>query len=212
MIQIEEPISAMGVFLETGSLDDVDVRTSRSEVFSTLEDELRIELKGRYDDMNRIRDDKSIRALRDFFWRIGIDPTKTRPSSEALLRRVLKKGIPSINNLVDSGNLASAKTLVPVGIYDMDRIDGELELRPSMEGEIFRGIGGKEQMIGKGMPVLADDSGLIHLYPHRDCTRTMVTQRCKRALIVACGVSGMKRNSTAIALEEVFHYWDQLKE
>src|SRR5512137_502425 len=36
-----------------------------------------------------LRDDPTVRAYRDFYWRLGIDPTKTRPSGEALMRRVL---------------------------------------------------------------------------------------------------------------------------
>ncbi|MCD6591402.1 MAG: hypothetical protein J7K78_00090, partial [Thaumarchaeota archaeon] len=48
-----------------------------------------------------LKDEPLIRAYRDFFWRIGIDPTKIRPASEALIRRILSgKGLPRINTLV----------------------------------------------------------------------------------------------------------------
>jgi len=51
-----------------------------------------------------------VRAYRDFYWRIGLDPTKTISSSEALLRRVLKGEFPTVSVLIDAENIASAET------------------------------------------------------------------------------------------------------
>src|SRR3979409_2153884 len=58
-----------------------------------------------------LKDEPNLRAYRDFFWRVGVDPTKVRPAAEALLRRVIQgKPFPRINALVDAYNLASAET------------------------------------------------------------------------------------------------------
>ncbi|MFO8051495.1 MAG: phenylalanine--tRNA ligase beta subunit-related protein [Thermoplasmatota archaeon] len=211
-VSIEDDPGLRGIFLDTGTLHDISVKDTRPEVFRVLEKELRVEMKKRFRELDRVREDATFRALRDFYWKIGIDPTKTRPSSEALLRRLLKKRLPRINDLVDAGNLASTRTLVPVGIYDLDRIDGSLGLRLSREGEPFLGIGDKEKELQGGIPVLSDDEGIVHLYPHRDSQRTMVTKDCRNALIITCGVPGMKRKLTGWALDEVLHYWEQVRE
>ncbi|MBS7638419.1 hypothetical protein KEJ49_06025, partial [Candidatus Bathyarchaeota archaeon] len=63
--------------------------------------------------LERIREHPNLRAYRDFFWRIGIDPTKIRPSAEALIRRILHGNpLPKINTLVDAYNLASIETSI----------------------------------------------------------------------------------------------------
>jgi DNA/RNA-binding domain of Phe-tRNA-synthetase-like protein len=58
-----------------------------------------------------LKDNPTVRAYRDFYWKLNIDPTKTRPSGEALLRRVLNGNeLPSISAVVDAYNLASMQT------------------------------------------------------------------------------------------------------
>ncbi len=208
---LTDEIRKMGVSFETGILTDVRVKETRKEPFKALVKELKMEMKERFPSMDDVREDHTVKSLRQFYWRIGIDPTKTRPSSEALLRRLLKKELPLINNLVDSGNLASAKTIIPIGIYDMDCIVGELSLRLSVEKEEFMGIGRTVSALAEGIPVLADEEGVIHLYPHRDSLRTKITEDCQSALIVACGVSGIRKKLLVKAIESIQFYWRQLK-
>lgn len=201
-----------GITVSTGQLHELDVRASRKESFHALAQELKLEMKERFPALDRVREDRTVRALRQFYWSIGIDPTKTRPSSEALLRRLLKKELPMINNLVDAGNLASVRTIIPIGIYDMDRIMGAPVLGPSEGGERFVGIGGVDSELEEGIPVLADEAGVIHLYPHRDCLRTRITERTRNALIVACGAMGIKKKHLDAAVEDVGYFWRQLRE
>ena len=67
----------------------------------------------------------SIGRARELYRRFGTDPTRVRPSSEALLRRV-KKGepLPRINSLVDVANALSVQLQVPVGLYDLGKVAG----------------------------------------------------------------------------------------
>ena len=134
------------------------------------------------------------RAYRDFFWRLGIDPTKDRPSAEALVRRVLAgKPFPAISNLVDAYNVASLRSGIPLATFDMDAIASwPLGLRYARAGELFLGIGMKEpvELSGREL-VLADAEGPIAIYPHRDSDRTKITERTRRALVVACGAPGV---------------------
>lgn len=66
-----------------------------------------------------VKDIQKLRAQRDFFWRMGIDPTKVRPASEALLRRILQdKRLPRVSPIVDAYNLASVKTLLTFSAFE----------------------------------------------------------------------------------------------
>ncbi|MEL9990976.1 MAG: phenylalanine--tRNA ligase beta subunit-related protein [Thermoproteus sp.] len=125
---------------------------------------------------------------------IGIDPTKQRPAQEALLRRVLRgEELPRINPAVDIGNAASIKWLVPVGLYDIDKIGGDiLELRWS-KGETFYPIGGKPTTVN-GQIILAKGETVLHVYPYRDSELTKVDESTKNILIVIAGLKGIDDN------------------
>src|SRR5687767_11310319 len=69
-----------------------------------------------------------ITAVRTMYKRVGLDPTKTRPSSEALLRRIRKgDSLPRINSMVDVCNWCSLEFQLPYGLYDASRIEGSIE-------------------------------------------------------------------------------------
>ncbi len=124
-----------------------------------------------------------VTATRAMYHRFGIDPTRTRPSSEALLRRVRKGDrLPRINTLVDVCNWCSAEFQLPYGLYDLDRIDGDIELRRGLAGESYPGIR-KDVVHVEGRPVLADRQGPFG-NPTSDSARTMVTTVTTRALVV----------------------------
>ncbi|GBC75190.1 Phenylalanine--tRNA ligase beta subunit [archaeon HR06] len=183
------------------------IRRTKCEVkeegydYSNLLDELRRKTKLNLDNL---KDHPTIRALRDFYWRIGIDPTKIRPSSEALMRRFLKYGkIPKINNVVDAGNIASLETLIPIGLYDLDKVKGNLTIRFAKEGEEFLDINGEKKLLSSNSIVLSDDLGILHLFPHRDANRTKITRETTKLLIVACGVKGIDRNLVEKAADRV---------
>jgi DNA/RNA-binding domain of Phe-tRNA-synthetase-like protein len=133
-------------------------------------------------------------ATRSMYRRLGIDPTKTRPSSEALLRR-LKKGdpFPRINTLVDICNWCAAEFQLPYGLYDRDRIVGDVQLRAGAAGEEYAGIR-KDVVHLEGRPTLVDDSGPFG-NPTSDSSRTMVTPATTRALLVVFAPRGMSRDN-----------------
>ena len=81
---------------------------------------------------------ENLSAWRSAFRRFGVNPTKYRSAVEALLRRLTKQGdIPSINALVDIGNLVSIRHRVPVAVFDLDRIDGSIVVRLATGDEAF---------------------------------------------------------------------------
>ncbi len=210
-IEILQGALNLGISVSHIVIEDITVGPTNREIFNTLEMEVKGEIRSRFPSIEHLPRNKMIRAYRNLYWKMGIDPTKQRPSSEALIRRILRKGLSSINTLVDAGNLASSSSLIPIGIYDLDRIEGDLVLRIAREGELFEGIGGAKKVMEKGPPVLADDRGLIHLYPYRDAARTRITERCERALIVACGVKGITREVLDSAIDLTLTHFDSLE-
>ena len=122
-------------------------------------------------------------AVRAMYRRFGVDPTKTRPSSEALLRRVRKgDGLPRINTVVDICNWCSLEFQVPYGLYDLAKIHGAIELRAGRDGESYGGIRKDAVHVG-GRLVLADDFGAFG-NPTSDSARTMVTPEAESILTV----------------------------
>ena len=124
-----------------------------------------------------------VTAVRTMYKRVGIDPTKTRPSSEALLRRVRKGDtLPRINSMVDICNWCSLEFQLPYGLYDAASIDGDVELRMGRVGESYPGIR-KDDVHVEGRITLADLTGPFG-NPTSDSARTMVTTATTRALLV----------------------------
>lgn len=113
---------------------------------------------------------------------LGIDPTKTRPSNEALLRRVLKgEALYRINTLVDALNLCSLRAQLPFGLYDLGQVQPPVTLRRGTAGESYAGIR-KAAVNVEGRPVLVDAAGAFG-NPTSDSERTMVRLQTKEALV-----------------------------
>lgn len=125
-----------------------------------------------------------VEDARGLYKAVGLDPTKTRPSNEALLRRVLKgEALYTVNTLVDALNLSSLREQVPFGLYDLDRVEPPVVLRRGAAGESYEGIR-KGPVNVDGRPVLVDARGPFG-NPTSDSARTMITAATRRALVIA---------------------------
>jgi DNA/RNA-binding domain of Phe-tRNA-synthetase-like protein len=139
-----------------------------------------------------------IAAVRTMYKRVGLDPTKTRPSSEALLRRVRRgDGLPRVNSLVDVINWCSLESQLPFGLYDLDQIRGDVTLRLGRPEESYAGIR-KDTVHLAGRMTLVDDDGAFG-NPTSDSARTMVTTATTRAFVVIFAPVGIDA-ARAIAL------------
>ena len=117
------------------------------------------------------------------FRRWGLDPSKYRPSSEALLRRVIQgKGLYRVSNAVDIGNIGSIETGWPFGCYDRSKLHPPIAFRDGAPGEMYEGIGKRTWHL-EGRPVLADSQGPFGS-PISDSTRSMVTEAARDILVV----------------------------
>ena len=122
-------------------------------------------------------------AVRTMYKKVGIDPTKTRPSNEALLRRVRKgDAIPRINSAVDIVNWCSLEFQLPYGLYDAAKIGGAVTMRRGADGETYAGIRKDDVNVG-GRITVADDQGPFG-NPTSDSARTMVTPATSELLVI----------------------------
>jgi DNA/RNA-binding domain of Phe-tRNA-synthetase-like protein len=189
-----------------GSIRGVRVER-RSEELEGFKKEV-IERVKKEHELGTLKDVPIFRAYRDFFWRVGIDPTKNRPAGEALIRRILRdKQIPSINTLVDAYNLASIKTGIALAAFDADKLEGGLRLRFAREAEEFLGIGMESPLELKGGEVvIADAEKLVAIYPYRDSDETKVTLSTKNVLLLICGVPDIREETLQDALKTAVGY------
>ncbi|MCX8191793.1 MAG: phenylalanine--tRNA ligase beta subunit-related protein [Nitrososphaerales archaeon] len=155
-----------------------------------------------------LKDIKIFRLYRDFFWKIGIDPTKIRPAAEALIRRILGgKGIPQINTVVDTYNLVSINTGIALAAFDMSKLKGDLRMRFARPNERFLGIGMDQPMVLKGCEVVVtDEDNLIAIYPYRDADFSKVTEETRDVLFMVCGVPGIDEEKLEGARRLVLDY------
>lgn len=123
-----------------------------------------------------------ISAVRNMYKKLSIDPSRYRPASEALVRRVLQnKGVYYVNSAVDVSNYCSIKFLQPFGLYDLQKIEGQVTYRVAAEG-LYMNIAG-HMVSTEGKPFLADDLGVFG-NPTSDSRRTAVTLSTKDLLSV----------------------------
>lgn len=126
---------------------------------------------------------EGLKVARSLFHALGMDPTKTRPASEALLRRALKgQSLFRINTLVDVVNWCSLDFLLPICVYDRERISGSVVVRPGKPDETYQALSGKDVSLS-GRYVLADDVGPFG-NPVTDSLRTAVGEDTSSGLAI----------------------------
>jgi DNA/RNA-binding domain of Phe-tRNA-synthetase-like protein len=133
--------------------------------------------------IDRLADHATASAVRRLFRRAGCDPTRYRPSSEALLRRVLKGGeLPAIHPFVDVNNCLSVELVVPACVADVERVAAPFALRAGRAGESMVSMRGPFELEGK--PLLADQQGPFGT-PITDSERVKVRSTTRRVWLVA---------------------------
>lgn len=132
----------------------------------------------------------AIAATREAYKRCGKDPSRYRPSAEALRRRLMRGlALYQIDTLVDLINLVSLRTGYSIGGFDADKIQGtDLELGIGRAEEPFEGIGRGVLNI-EGLPVYRDRIGGIGT-PTSDNERTKMGLETRHILAIVNGYSG----------------------
>jgi DNA/RNA-binding domain of Phe-tRNA-synthetase-like protein len=146
--------------------------------------------------LEEVKNQPIFRAYRDFFWRVGIDPTKLRPAGEALTRRILGgRDLPRVNTVVDAYNLVSVETSIAIAAFDSAKVKGDaLVMRRAAGGEPFHGIGMASPDSLSGVEVVIEDRSsheLVAVYPYRDSDASKITESTTGVLFMMCGVPGI---------------------
>ena len=176
-IAIEIPAVRLGIV----EADEVTVALASAELVREIDEECS-RLRRKFT-VESLAEAEAVVAVRAMFRRWGMDPSKYRPSSEALLRRVVQgKGLYNVSNVVDLSNLGSIETGWPYGVYNRAAISGEICLRLGAAGEKYEGIGRRVWHL-EGRPVLADATGPFGS-PISDSTRTQVCEGVSEILTV----------------------------
>ncbi len=166
----------VGHILFTG----VNVEKSNSAV-DALVQEASAEVSRKFPNPESILEDPVVKGFRTLFSKLGTDPTKERPSGEALIRRVSSgKGIYRINTVVDVNNVVSMLTACPCGSYDADRLQGNITLVIGKQGESYTGFGNKE--INAENKLFTRDELSIFGGLTADSQRTSITTNTKKVL------------------------------
>jgi DNA/RNA-binding domain of Phe-tRNA-synthetase-like protein len=125
----------------------------------------------------------TVAAMRQLFRQAGTDPTRYRPSSEALLRRLLKSAeMPSILPFVDLNNCLSASLAVPCCVMAKGTFEGPFELRSGASGEAYESLRGPFNL--EGRPLLLDQLGPCDS-PITGSQRVKVTPETTRCTLVS---------------------------
>jgi DNA/RNA-binding domain of Phe-tRNA-synthetase-like protein len=196
--------------LSIGVIKNVHVEKENGKI-KKLKQAVYDEVRAKYK-VEALKDNPTVRAYRDFYWKLNIDPTKTRPSGEALLRRVLHGNeLPTISTVVDAYNLASMKTVIPTSGFDSQKLSPPLDVRFTRRREPFTGIGiGKPiALIGKIL-VLTDRNQILSIYPYRDADQTKITEKTRNVLIIAYGAPGIADQQLEEAVETSLSYIEQV--
>ena len=139
--------------------------------------------------MQDIKNRPAILATRETYRALGKKPSRYRPASEALSRRILRgMALYQIDTAVDLINLISLKSGYSIGGFDADRVKGNLTLGVGQENEKFEAIG-RGQLNIAGLPVYRDDIGGIGT-PTSDEERTKITSETTKLLMIINGYSG----------------------
>ncbi|QDX92657.1 hypothetical protein EEL30_10255 [Brevibacillus laterosporus] len=124
--------------------------------------------------LETLKDIPNLSSWRGGFKKLGIDPTRYRPSSEALLRRILQ-GNPFhwVNSAVDINNFLSLIHFLPFGLYDVHKLQLPIRCQLGTENDTYPALNGRDVTM-KGKIILADENGAFGS-PIVDSLRTSVS-------------------------------------
>lgn len=197
-----QPVS----FTVTHELGGWDLLWIRLEAFPGKNEEIAALLKATGERarsafrLETLSSDSTVAAVRSLFRAAGCDPTRYRPSSEALLRRVLKgEDLPSIHPVVDLNNGLSVALAVPCCAAVEGSFKAPVVLRAGRAGESYESLRGPFNLEGK--PLLADDEGPFGT-PITDSQRVKMKEGDRRAWMVAYLPRGVVSPESALAALE----------
>jgi DNA/RNA-binding domain of Phe-tRNA-synthetase-like protein len=138
-----------------------------------------------------------IAATRKIYKLLGKDPNRYRPSAEALCRRILREiAIYKVSTLVDIINLVSIRSGFSIGGFDLEKIQGDIQLGAGTAEDEFEAIG-RGLLNVEGLPLYRDNAGGIGT-PTSDNERTKISENTTQLLMIINGYSGKEGLQEAV--------------
>jgi DNA/RNA-binding domain of Phe-tRNA-synthetase-like protein len=154
-----------------------------------------------------IADLPSIAAWRRAFSQFGAKPTQYRSAAEALLRRLSKQGdIPTINTLVDIGNLISIRYAMPVAVFDLANIADSITVRFAAGDEHFTDLGANSSVSpDAGEVIFVDGDNVVSArrWCWRQSAQSATNKTTVEALIVIEGLHDAAGGDIEAALDDL---------
>ncbi|MDQ0224362.1 B3/B4 domain-containing protein [Metabacillus niabensis] len=180
-IQISQKIKQLVNDFQLGVVHYQNIQVSESP--QMLKGRLRLFQESLYFDYadKKITEVPAINEWRKLFKTIGTDPSRYRPSSEALYRRVQKQQyLDYVNSAVDLNNFLSLQYQIPLGIYDVKQIKGNVSIEIGTDQATYLAINGRDVSMAKKL-VSVDEDGPFGS-PYVDSKRTAVSTSTTDAL------------------------------
>lgn len=189
------------LFVESATADRLSVSKDSPWLDDAVAEILSRWNAGRADDLARAPEILLYRELsRRFSDQFGV----VVPAVENVVTRYVMKGkFPRINSLVDAANVASLRNLIPVGLFDLHSIVGDLTLGIASGGEQMVPLGKtKSEAVPPGFPVLRDQEKVISIVGVRDSAQTMIVATTTAVLAFSWGIEGISRERVRATLAD----------
>ncbi|KAA0547332.1 hypothetical protein FZW96_10660 [Bacillus sp. BGMRC 2118] len=127
---------------------------------------------------------QGIKEWRSVFKKLGMDPSKYRPSHEALTRRIAKRDfLAPIHSAADINNFFSLQYGIPIGIYDKQNLTGDILIKLGQKDEQYEGL--NNRIIDANQKLISTDESGPFGSPFVDSRRTAVTEETISAIQIA---------------------------
>lgn len=156
-----------------------------------------------------VNDFAGIKEWRALWKKFGADPNRYRPSMEAMYRRIAKQNyITPMHSAVDLNNFFSMQYEIPMGIYDVSKIQGETNITIGNDETTYVGLNGRDNTL-KNIIILQDETGPFGS-PFVDSARTAVTESTTEALQIVFLRPSLKIEESKKLLESMASMFTQI--
>lgn len=180
-IQVSKTICDLVPGFSVGIIQYRDIQVGESP--QMLKGRLQLFQESIYFDLleKNVTDLEGIKEWRAIFKTTGKDPNRYRHSAEALYRRIAKQNyLQPIHSAIDLNNFFSLEYQIPIGVYDSDKLMGNVTIKIGKENEEYTGLNGRTNNMAN-LLISADEQGPFGS-PFVDSERTAVTEKTTNAL------------------------------
>jgi DNA/RNA-binding domain of Phe-tRNA-synthetase-like protein len=173
----------------------LQIRSRLQELENLIEDNIKILIKRM--ENKELNDFTYIKSWRETYRQMGLNHKRYRPKVEALIRRVINgQNFPVINTAVNAYLAVEFLAMLPIGGYDMAAVDGDIRLRVSKGGELFKPLGGGDMEFTDPGEIVYSDSKTIltRHWNYRDCDPAKITE--SSTMIILASEAALKDINT----------------